>query len=91
VGYVAHHADGANNNARSASCATTHINIDNFQSAISFALSMLGGLMFDFQAYLKALKVHKPEEINNVEFIAKILAFTMDIMHEIDKVSKDWI
>jgi len=31
------------------------------------------------------------DEINNVEFIAKILAFTMDIMQEIDKVSTDWI
>jgi len=43
--------------------------------------------------YLKDRKgrVLTLDEINNVEFIAKILAFTMDTMQEIDTVSKDWI
>ncbi|MDD4223611.1 MAG: N-6 DNA methylase [Candidatus Cloacimonetes bacterium] len=31
------------------------------------------------------------DEINSVEFIAKILAFTMDTMLEIDTISKAWI
>jgi type I restriction-modification system DNA methylase subunit len=43
--------------------------------------------------YLKDRKtrVLNLDEINNVESIARILAFTMDTMREIDMVSRDWI
>ena len=43
--------------------------------------------------YLKDRKgrVLSLDEINNVESIARILAFTMDTMRKIDVVSRDWI
>lgn len=43
--------------------------------------------------YLKDRKgrVLSLDEINNVESIARILAYTMDTMREIDVVSRDWI
>lgn len=49
-----------------------------------------------YQVLYKYLKDRKGrvltlDEINNVEFIARILAFTREKMQEIDTLSKDWI